>query len=167
MTSISKEKITEIENFVFMTTIYKNFYKKIKLGNNKQNKIPFIVKIVDKTKLKQKNEANRIINEISILKQLHHQNVISLENVYEDNKAIYIVMEYCEGKDLLNYVQKKKKLNEDVAAFFYYQIINAIEYIHSKGISHRNITLDNILISKAHIIKLTIRLIFLNIPLLK
>ena len=155
MTSISKEKITEIENFVFMTTIYKNFYKKIKLGNNKQNKIPFIVKIVDKTKIKQKNEANRIINEISILKQLHHQNVISLENVYEDNKAIYIVMEYCEGKDLLNYVQKKKKLNEDVAAFFYYQIINAIEYIHSKGISHRNITLDNILISKAHIIKLT------------
>ena len=154
MTSIPKEKLTEIENFVFMTTIYKSFNKKIKIGYNKQSKVPYVVKIVDKTKIKEKNEANNIINEISILKQLHHQNVISLEKVYEDSKGIYIVMEYCEGKDLYSYVQKKTKLNEDVAAFFYYQIINAIEYIHSKGFSHRNITLDNILISKSHIIKL-------------
>ena len=109
MTSIPKEKLTEIENFVFMTTIYKSFLKKIKIGYNKLSKVPYVVKIVDKTKIKEKNEANNIINEISILKQLHHQNVISLEKVYEDSKAIYIVMEYCEGKDLYSYVQKKKK----------------------------------------------------------
>lgn len=151
---ISKEKIIEIENFVFVSTIYKGNCSKIKLGYNKLSKVPYVVKIIDKTKIKQNNEANRIINEISILKQIHHPNIISLENIYEDNKSIYIVMEYCEGKALHNYIQRKKKLNENVASFFYYQIINSIEYLHSKGIAHRNISLDNIVISKDHIIKL-------------
>jgi len=57
-----------------------------------------------------------------------------------------LVMELCAGGDLLNFVRKRKKLDEDVAKVIFKQIIDGIGYIHSKRILHRDIKLDNILL---------------------
>ena len=55
-------------------------------------------------------------------------------------------MELCAGGDLLNYVRKRKKLNEATAKLIFKQLIEGLGYIHSKGILHRDIKLDNILL---------------------
>ena len=55
-------------------------------------------------------------------------------------------MELCAGGDLLNYVWKRWKLKEEVAKYFFKQIISGIQYIHSKNIIHRDIKLDNLLL---------------------
>lgn len=55
-------------------------------------------------------------------------------------------MELCAGGDLLNYVRKRKKLDENVAKVLFKQVIEGLGYIHSKGILHRDIKLDNILL---------------------
>jgi serine/threonine protein kinase len=55
-------------------------------------------------------------------------------------------MELCAGGDLLNYVRKRKKLDEDVAKVVFKQIIEGLGYIHKKRILHRDIKLDNILL---------------------
>ena len=63
-----------------------------------------------------------------------------------------IVMELCPGGDLLNYVRKRRKLNETLAKYLFKQIIEGIGYIHSKNILHRDIKLENILLDdKGHI----------------
>lgn len=55
-------------------------------------------------------------------------------------------MELCGGGDLLNYVRKRRRLKEDLAKYFFKQIIEALHYIHQKNIVHRDIKLDNILL---------------------
>ncbi len=57
-----------------------------------------------------------------------------------------LAMELCAGGDLLNYVRKRKKLDEDVAKVVFKQIIEGLGYIHKKRILHRDIKLDNILL---------------------
>jgi serine/threonine protein kinase len=57
-----------------------------------------------------------------------------------------LVMELCAGGDLLNFVRKRKRLDEETAKVLFKQIIEGIGYIHSKKILHRDIKLDNILL---------------------
>ena len=55
-------------------------------------------------------------------------------------------MELCAGGDLLNYVRKRRRLKEPLAQKIFKQIIDGLNYIHSKRIAHRDIKLDNILL---------------------
>lgn len=57
-----------------------------------------------------------------------------------------LVMELCAGGDLLNFVRKRKRLDEETAKVLFKQVMEGIGYIHSKKILHRDIKLDNILL---------------------
>ena len=70
-----------------------------------------------------------------------------------DKYKLYI-MELCQGGDLLQYVKRRKKLDEAIAKFLFRQIIVGIGYLHKKGIIHRDIKLENILIDNEGCIKI-------------
>lgn len=73
--------------------------------------------------------------------------MVRLYDTFETNKHICFVMELCAGGDLLTYVRKRRKLAEDVAKYFFKQLIEGLAYLHhSKLIVHRDIKLDNILL---------------------
>ena len=83
---------------------------------------------------------------------MRHTSVVKLFETFETEKHYLFVMELCAGGDLLSYVRKRRKLNENVAKYLFKQIIEGIGYIHSKNIMHRDIKLDNILLdNKGHI----------------
>ena len=83
---------------------------------------------------------------------MRHKSVVKLFETFETEKHYLFVMELCAGGDLLQYVRKRRKLNENVAKYLFKQIIEGIGYIHSKNIVHRDIKLDNILLdNKGHI----------------
>lgn len=63
-------------------------------------------------------------------------------------------MEYISCGDLLSFVKKRSKLTESMAKFIFKQIIEALNYVHAKGIVHRDIKLDNILIDLQNNIKI-------------
>lgn len=56
-------------------------------------------------------------------------------------------MELCAGGDLLNYVRKRRKLKEDLAKILFREVVSGLQYCHSKGIVHRDIKLDNLLLN--------------------
>ena len=87
------------------------------------------------------------MQEFAILKQSNHQSVVRLYDTFETTKHICFVMELCAGGDLLTYVRKRRKLTEEVAKYFFKQLIEGLAYLHnSKLIVHRDIKLDNILL---------------------
>ena len=89
-----------------------------------------------------------------MLASFNHLNIILLAEIFKSSDNFYIAMEYCERGNLLNYINKKKCLNDEEASFFYFQLINGLEYLHSKGIIHNNLTAENLLLTKELILKI-------------
>lgn len=89
-----------------------------------------------------------------ILKQTRHRNIIRLFEYFETQKHILFVIELSSGGDLLSYVRKRRQLKEEVAKSVFKQIVEGIKYCHSKKILHRDIKLDNILLTVEGVVKI-------------
>ncbi|XP_016051939.1 PREDICTED: serine/threonine-protein kinase ULK2 [Miniopterus natalensis] len=87
--------------------------------------------------------------EIKILKELQHENIVALYDVQELPNSVFLVMEYCNGGDLADYLQAKGTLSEDTIRVFLHQIAAAMRILHGKGIIHRDLKPQNILLSYA------------------
>uniref|UniRef100_A0A4X2K2J1 non-specific serine/threonine protein kinase n=1 Tax=Vombatus ursinus TaxID=29139 RepID=A0A4X2K2J1_VOMUR len=85
--------------------------------------------------------------EIKILKELKHENIVALYDFQEVASSVYLVMEYCNGGDLADYLHSMRTLSEDTIRLFLQQIAGAMKMLHSKGIIHRDLKPQNILLS--------------------
>ncbi|XP_059510873.1 serine/threonine-protein kinase ULK1 isoform X2 [Stegostoma tigrinum] len=85
--------------------------------------------------------------EIKILKELKHDNIVALYDFQEMASSVYLVMEYCNGGDLADYLHSKGTLSEDTIRLFLQQIAGAMKMLHSKGVIHRDLKPQNILLS--------------------
>uniref|UniRef100_A0A8C8A3L5 non-specific serine/threonine protein kinase n=1 Tax=Oryzias sinensis TaxID=183150 RepID=A0A8C8A3L5_9TELE len=84
--------------------------------------------------------------EIKILKELKHGNIVRLLDYQEIGGCVYLVMEYCNGGDLAEYLHSKGTLSEDTIRVFLQQIAQAMKVLQSKGILHRDLKPQNILL---------------------
>jgi len=101
-----------------------------------------------------KNNNAKLKNEISILRLLKHPNIMRLYETFNTNDYVLIVMELCSGGDLLSYVRKRRRVDEQVAKLIFKEILDGLAHCHSKGIIHRDIKLDNILLNEQGHVKI-------------
>lgn len=114
------------------------------------------VKVISKKKLINNGEfAANIEREISILRRLHHPNIIDLFEVLASKTKIYFVVEFAEAGELFEEVAKKEKLTEDHARRYFRQLISAVKHCHSRGVFHRDLKLDNLLLDENDNLKVT------------
>ena len=123
-------------------------FGKVNLACHKVCEHLVAIKSIEKKVLRnEKEQKRRVMQEMCILKQGGHENVVRLYDTFETNKHICFVMELCQGGDLLSYVRKRRKLKEDNAKYLFKQLIEGLNYIHTKKyVVHRDIKLDNILL---------------------
>ena len=153
--NIGKNSLKEIDGeYIIKGIIGEGTFSKVKLGINKFTGKKVAIKILDKLKLIEVEGIGRVLREIKISSELNHPNIIKIYKIIEEEKNYLVIMEYCEEGELFNYIVKKERLSENESSFFYYQLINALEYLHSKGIAHRDPKPENILLGENHIIKL-------------
>ena len=143
-----------IGDYIIKKTIGTGTFSIVKLGIHRITLKKVAIKILDKNKIESKDDLERIVREMQILTEMNHQNVIKVFKIYEEENNFSLIMEYCEEGELFNYIVKKQRLSEDETSYFFYQIINGIEYIHSKGIAHRDLKPENLLIAKNKILKI-------------
>ena len=91
------------------------------------------------------DEVNSIYKEANSIKKLKHKNIVELYHAFVEGKQLIMIMELARGGELMEYVQKKGKLDEKEARKILLQIVNAIQYCHSHGVVHRDLKLENIL----------------------
>ena len=97
--------------------------------------------------------------EVSVLKEVDHPNIVRFFECYEDTTNYHLVLELCEGPDLVNLVERTQGLPEDIAKKFFFQAAYAINYLHHAGITHRDIKLDNFLLTSKNVEKADLKLI--------
>ncbi|KAJ4883260.1 CBL-interacting serine/threonine-protein kinase 2 [Raphanus sativus] len=103
------------------------------------------IKMIDKDKVLRVGLSDQIKREISVMRIAKHPNVVSLREVMATKSRIYFVIEYCKGGELFNRVSKGK-LREDVAWKYFHQLIDAVDFCHSRGVYHRDIKPENLLL---------------------
>jgi 5'-AMP-activated protein kinase catalytic alpha subunit len=143
----------DIKNYSFEKDIGEGNFGKVKLGIYKPTREEFAIKVLNKDKIKIKMK-NSIFKENQIITKFNHINVIYVFNILEDEDNIYIIMEYCKQGELFDYIVKNERLSEEEASIFFYQLINGIEHIHSKGIAHRDLKPVNLLLDENNILKI-------------
>ena len=143
-----------LSEYIIKETIGKGTFSIVKLGINKITKEKVAIKILKKNKIIHREDVERIEREISILKKLSHINVIKIYKINEDKEKYYIFMEYCENGELFHYIVERQRLTEEESSFFFYQLINGLEYIHSENIVHRDLKPENLLLGKHNILKI-------------
>lgn len=92
--------------------------------------------------------------EIQAMLLLKHQNVVRLFDVLEDDTHIYLVMELCGGGNLYQYI-KDKPFDEELARYYFAQLIEGLSYCHENGVCHRDLRLENLLLDNDGMLKIT------------
>lgn len=110
-------------------------------------------KVAVKKFIKNQEKANR---EIEILKNINHPNIIKLYDYYIDtkNNIIYLFLEFCDKKSIKNYLGKGGYLDENNTKKIMYQLISSLNFLFEKNIYHRDVKLDNILLTDDYNLKL-------------
>ena len=150
-----KKEEMKIGNYLIKKTLGKGTFARVKLAIHLPNKEKVAIKIIEKNRLKEEDDITRLKREFEMLTKFNHPNVISVSEIFENREAYFTVMEYCDGGELFNYIVVNRILSEEKAAFFYYQLINGLEYIHSLGIVHRDLKPENLLLTSDYILKIS------------
>ena len=128
--------------------IGKGSYGEIKLGVNLKTNQKVAVKIFSKHKLKN-DDLKLVDTEIDVLKFCKHPNIINFLDHFENSEYIFLVLEYIKHGDLNSYLSNLEELiPEEDAALIIYQIAEALNYLQKFGIVHRDLKMENIMISK-------------------
>ena len=144
----------KIGNYQIKQTLGEGTFGKVKLGIYIPTNEKVAIKVIEKDRMTDKDDIVRLKREFDMLSKFNHPNVILVTEIFESVDSYYSVMEYCEKGELFNYIVEKKRLSENESSFFYYQIIQGLEYIHSLGIVHRDLKPENLLLSKEHLLKI-------------
>jgi serine/threonine protein kinase len=107
----------------------------------------YAVKIVKKDYDHSINDSKSMKTEATIMKLLHSQHVIQMYELYETESTIWMILEHANGGDLMHGLASLSQFNEKNIAKIFYQLLLGMKYLHSQGIIHRDLKMDNLLYS--------------------
>jgi len=146
------KKMLKVNDYVLFKSIGKGSFGEVYLTENEKTHKRYATKRIHTAILKSRDAIKYLKNEIKIMKQLDHENIIKLHESLESSNNVYLVMDYINGGSLSDFLNEYKLKNgcafpQQIIQYFLRQIVQGLIYIHSKKIIHRDLKLDNILLN--------------------
>ncbi|KAL5558221.1 hypothetical protein UlMin_034432 [Ulmus minor] len=132
----------------------KGTFAKVYYGKEMASGESVAIKVINKEQAKKRGMMEQIEREISVMRLVPHPNIVEIKEVMATKKKIFVVMEYVRGGELFAKVARGK-LKEDVARKYFQQLINAIDFCHSRGVSHRDLKPENLLLDENENLKIS------------
>ncbi|XP_021776482.1 CBL-interacting protein kinase 32-like [Chenopodium quinoa] len=136
-------------------TIGEGTFAKVKFARDSQTGDPVAIKILDKEKVLKHKMSEQIRREIATMKRIKHPHVVRLYEVMGSKTKIYIVLEYVTGGELFDRIVHHGRMMEDEARKYFQQLINAVDYCHSRGVYHRDLKPENLLLDSGGNLKVS------------
>lgn len=149
-----KIRVKRVGNYIIGKTIGEGSFSKVRLGTHVLTNERIALKIIEKSKITEAADIERITREIQILKLLNHPNVIKLYEIVDTPRHVYIVQEYMNNGELFDYIVAKGRLSEKEACRFLCQLLNGLHFLHSRRIVHRDLKPENLLLTAHNDIKI-------------
>ncbi|XP_078095939.1 serine/threonine-protein kinase PLK1 [Mustelus asterias] len=122
------------------------FAKCYEISDTDTNEV-YAGKIVSKTLLMKPHQREKMSMEISIHKSLNHSNVVGFHGFFEDDDFVYVVLELCRRRSLLELHKRRKAVTEPEARYYLKQIISGGQYLHDNHVIHRDLKLGNLFLN--------------------
>ncbi|XXG43599.1 hypothetical protein AAC387_Pa01g3589 [Persea americana] len=123
-------------------------YAKVYHARSLEDDMGVAIKVIDKSKVAGTTMEPRIVREVSVMRRLSHPNIVKLHEVMATKSKIYMVMEHAKGGELFTQISRDGPLTEAAARRYFQQLVSAVHYCHSKGVTHRDIKPQNILLDQ-------------------
>ena len=128
-------------------TLGKGQFGLVRLAHHLRTGDKTAVKCIRKREMKP-IEVYQQRKEIEVLKMCQHPNIVRMVDLFETIDHYFIVLEYMDGKDLFDYMRFRSfKISENRAREIMIQLFQAVKYLHSYGIMHRDLKLENIMMT--------------------
>lgn len=145
MNSIDGENV-DFSSFTIMDEIGNGSFGIVYKVQKINTGVYYAMKSLSKSVLQKQKQLKYAISECKIMKQLNHPFIVPLYYAFQTPKYLYLVLELCSNGDLFGLMEKKGKIEEQVAKFYLAEIILALEYLHGCGILYRDLKPANVLI---------------------
>ncbi|PYH45783.1 putative serine/threonine protein kinase (Kin4) [Aspergillus saccharolyticus JOP 1030-1] len=145
----AKRKETTFGQYILGQTLGEGEFGKVKLGWKRDGTIQVAIKLIRRESLgSNPSRLPKIYREISILRDLSHPNIVRLHEMVETDRHIGIIMEYASGGELFDHILNNRYLKDNAARRLFAQLVSGVGYLHKKGIVHRDLKLENLLLDR-------------------
>ncbi|KAI1353370.1 hypothetical protein F5Y01DRAFT_59394 [Xylaria sp. FL0043] len=144
-----REKSSRFGDYYLGNTIGEGEFGKVKLGWKQDGGVQVAIKLIRRDSVgNNPSRLAKIYREVSILRGLSHPNIVRLHEMSETERHIGIVLEYASGGELFDYILNHRYLKDHAARRLFAQLISGVGYLHKKGIVHRDLKLENLLLDR-------------------
>ncbi|TPX77600.1 hypothetical protein CcCBS67573_g01139 [Chytriomyces confervae] len=134
--------------YKLIRTVGEGEFGKVKLSIDTRSNDEVAIKLLRKDRISNPARRAKVMREITMLQSLDHPFVVSLKEVVENEAYIGLVMQFASGGEMFHYImaQPDGRLTEREGKKFFAQLVSGVSYIHSVGIVHRDLKLENLLL---------------------
>lgn len=133
----------------------KGSYSKVFLAFSSKHGGTVAIKVIDKTHAPEKYLTKFLVREIQVARGLRHDNLIRYLQAIESTNKFYIITEYASNGSLLKYIIDHSYVRENRAKRWFQELMSGLEYCHRRGVTHRDIKCENILLGSQKSIKIS------------
>ncbi|XP_054836882.1 calcium/calmodulin-dependent protein kinase type 1G [Eublepharis macularius] len=130
------------KTFIFMEALGSGAFSEVFLVKQRATGKLFALKCIKKSPV---TRESNLENEIAVLKKIKHENIVTLEDIYESTTHYYLVMQLVSGGELFDRILERGVYTEKDASIVIRQVLEAVHYLHENGIVHRDLKPENLL----------------------
>ncbi|KAH6633271.1 kinase-like domain-containing protein, partial [Boeremia exigua] len=145
-----------VKDFNFGRTLGEGSYSTVLAATDRQTLREYAIKVLDKRHIIKEKKVKYVNIEKDTLNRLtDHPGVVRLYYTFQDERSLYFVLDLASGGELLGFLKKMGTFDIECTRFYGAQILDAIDYMHSKGIIHRDLKPENVLLDEQMHVKIT------------
>ncbi|KAA8538216.1 hypothetical protein F0562_027961 [Nyssa sinensis] len=147
--------VRKVGKYEIGRTIGEGTFAKVKFAQNTETGESVAMKLLDRSNIIKHKMVDQIKREISIMKLVRHPNVVRLHEVLASRTKIYIILEFITGGELFDKIVHNGRLSVAESRKYFQQLIDGVDYCHSKGVYHRDLKPENLLLDSEGNLKIS------------